>query len=79
MAEIWLEIVVKRQFVSLLFFWTHFTLQLGSGGGPAKIFHGVGIGPLSKIVAVKLLTRCFHEKRKTPEFSEFSTKNNHSH
>ena len=27
-------------------------LQLGSSGGPAKIFHGVGIGPLSKIVAV---------------------------
>ena len=24
MAEIWLEIVVKRQFVGLLFFWTHF-------------------------------------------------------
>ena len=22
-------------------------------GGPAKIFHGVGIGPLSKILAVK--------------------------
>ena len=24
MAEIWLEKVVKRQFVGLLFFWTHF-------------------------------------------------------
>ena len=24
MVEIWLEIIVKRQFVSLLFFWTHF-------------------------------------------------------
>ena len=26
-AEIWLEIVVKRQFVSLLFFWTHFMVK----------------------------------------------------
>ena len=28
-------------------------LQLGSSGSPAKNFHGVGIGPLSKILAVK--------------------------
>jgi hypothetical protein len=27
-------------------------LQLGRSGGPAKNFHGVGIGPLSKILAV---------------------------
>ena len=30
-----------------------YNLQHGSSGGPAKIFHGVGIGPLLKIVAVK--------------------------
>ena len=28
-------------------------LQLGNSGGPAKNIHGVDIGPLSKIVAVK--------------------------
>ena len=28
-------------------------LQLGSSSGPAKNFHGVDIGPLSKILAVK--------------------------
>ena len=26
-------------------------LQLGSSGGPAKNFHGVGVGPLSKMLA----------------------------
>ena len=29
-------------------------LKLGSNGGPSKNFHGVGIGPLSKILAVKV-------------------------
>ena len=42
--------------------------QLVSSGGPAKKFHGVGIGPLSKILAVKRMqafswklgiSRCF--------------------
>ena len=28
-------------------------LSIGGGGGPAKNFHGVDIGPLSKILAVK--------------------------
>ena len=31
-------------------------LQLGSSGGLSKKFHRVGIGPLSKILAVKVLT-----------------------
>ena len=30
-------------------------LQLGSSSGPAKNFHGVDIGPLSKILAVKII------------------------
>ena len=28
-------------------------LQLGSSGNPSENFHGVGIGPLTKILAVK--------------------------
>ena len=32
-------------------------LQLGSSGVPAKNFHGVGISPLSKILAVKVILR----------------------
>ena len=31
-------------------------LGLGTSGKPAKTFHGVGIGPLSKILAVKTIT-----------------------
>ena len=31
-------------------------------GEPAKIFHGVGIGPLSKILAVNALYFCFFEE-----------------
>ena len=40
-------------------------LQLGSSGGPAKIFLGVGIGPLSKLMAVKvnqIICTNLHEK-----------------
>jgi len=34
-------------------------MKVFSSGGPAKNFYGVGIGPLSKILAVKLLLNTF--------------------
>ena len=36
-----------------------YNLQLGSSGGLSKNFYGVGIGPLSKILAFNLMAYCF--------------------
>ena len=49
------ETCYKTGRVSTRDFTVH-NLQLGSSGSPAKNFHGVGIGPLSKILAVKQIT-----------------------
>ena len=48
LLSIILELVSSKLYTYYIFK----NLQLGSSGGPAKIFHGVGIGPLSKILAV---------------------------
>ena len=48
-----MKVSVIRRLPSIISLVPPPNLQLGSSGSPAKIFHGVGIGPLSKILAVK--------------------------